>query len=395
MTTTQHRTRSPAGPWWPVLLLLAASCGDARKPPRTATADAGDSASDTSAKELESLRRRNASLEREVKELKKTLSATAPGVPLPGPAPTPAPIPSATQAASPWTAAKLWVDDVMQVQDAAKRATAIEAIRRALTDPAPEQVAAALLAIPQIAQVNYDRSGLRELVLRHAQSPDEAVRSAFPFALLNVGEPQPGDVDLVLPLTSDASAFVRGSAGRSLTFFTKGDLTGRTGERVLALMNDTDRQVRRDVLGSVWGSQVSPQIEAKLLSEFASPDVETRRVVFYFGLSALRTKSPAVVDACIAALESNDRELQARARWGLARGVPDDQRSKVGDSYLKVLNLRTDPQLEQDAFEYLRLNGNESHAAGLDHLAENRLLTDSARTGARAAAAAIRARSPR
>ena len=393
MTTTPRRERPSAGPWWPILLLLAASCGDARKNPRALPADAPDSASDTTSKELEALRRRNASLEREVKDLRKTLTATTPGVPAPGPAP--APIPSATQAASPWATAKPWVDDMVQLQDAAKRAAAIDAIRRALADQVPEQVAAALLAIPQIAQVNYDRTGLRELVLRHVNSPDESVRAAIPFALLNVGEPLPSDVDIILPLTADRSAPVRGNAGRSLTFFTKGELTGKTGERVLALLNDTDRQVRRDVLGSVWGSQVSPEIESKLLYEFASPDADTRRQVFYFGLSTLRTKSPAVVDACISALESNDRELQQRARWGLARGVPEDQRAKVGDSYLKVLNLRTDAQLEQDAFEYLRLNGNASHADGLDHLAENRLLTDSARKGARDAAAAIRARSPR
>jgi hypothetical protein len=394
MTTPPRRARSTGGLWWPALLLAAASCGDAAKtPPAQAP---GASASEVSVRELESLRRRNAALEREVTELKKTIAATAGDAPpSPSSAPAPAPIPSAVQATSPWAIAKPWVDDVTQLQDGGRRAAAIESIRRALADQVPEQVAAALLAIPQIGQVTYDKAAMRELVLRHAQSPDIAVRAAFPFALLNVGGPLPGDVELVLPLAADPAPFVRGNAGRSLTFFTKGELTGVTGERVLALLNDADRQVRRDVLGSVWGSKVSPEIEAKLLADFASPDTESRHQAFYFGLSTLRSKSPAVVDACIAAMESNDRELQWRARWGLAQGVPDDQRAKVGDAYLRVLNARTDSSLERDAFEWLRWNGSTAHAAGLEHLAENRLVTEAARKGARETAAAIRARLPR
>jgi hypothetical protein len=393
MTAPQRPARPRRGPWWTAVVLVAASCNQANEPAPSAPAT---SPSDRSAKELEALRRRNAALEREVKDLKKSMAppasdATQP----PSPAQPAPPIPSAVQATNPWTIAKPWVDDVLQLQDAGKRATAIESIRRALGDQVPEQVAAGMLAIPQIAQVAYDKSGLRELVLRHAQSPDVAVRAAFPFALLNVGDPQPGDVDLVLPLTTDAAPFVRGIAGRSLAFFTKGDLTGKAGARVLALLNDTDRQVRRDVLGSVWGSKVSPEIEAKLLADYASPDNETRHQAFVFGISTLRTKSPAVVDACISALESNDRELQSRARWGLSQGVPDDLRGRVGDAYLKVLNVRTDANLERDAFDWLRLNGNTTHATGLEHLAENRLVTEAARKGAKETAAAIRARFPR
>ena len=392
MTRPPRRARPTGGRWWPALLLAAASCGDAQKtPPAPAP---GNSGSEVSVRELESLRRRNAAREREVAELKKTIAATAQDAAQPPP-PAPGPIPSAVQSTSPWAIAKPWVDDVTQLQDVGKRAAAIESIRRALADQVPEQVAAALLAIPQIAQVTYDKAAMRELVLRHAQSPDVAVRAAFPFALLNVGGPLPGDVELVLPLAADPAPFVRGNAGRSLTFFTKGELTGVTGERVLALLNDADRQVRRDVLGSVWGSKVSPEIEAKLLSDFASPDTESRHQAFYFGLSTLRSKSPAVVDACIAAMESNDRELQWRARWGLAQGVPDDQRAKVGDAYVRVLNARTDSSLERDAFEWLRANGNAAHAAGLEHLAENRLVTEAARKGARETAAAIRARTIR
>lgn len=393
MTEATRPPRSRFGLRWTALLLLAASCNQADKP---ATPAPGTSQPDGSSRELDALRRRNAALEREVKDLKKSIATTAHDTPPPAAATTPPPpIPSAVQATNPWTIAKPWVDDVMQLQDAGKRATAIETIRRALGDQVPEQVAAAMLAIPQIAQVTYDKSGLRELVLRHVQSPDVAVRAAFPFALLGVGDPQPGDVELVLPLTSDAAPFVRGNAGRSLAFFTKGDLTGKPGERVLALLNDTDRQVRREVLGTVWGSKVSPEIEAKLLADYASPDNETRHQAFYFGLSTLRAKSPAVVDACISALESNDRELQWRARWGLAQGVPEDQRGRVGDAYLKVLNVRTDASLERDAFDWLRLNGNAAHATGLEHLAENRLVTEAARKGARETAAAIRARFPR
>lgn len=291
---------------------------------------------------------------------------------------------------NPYEAARAWVADALQVTDAGKREAAIASIREALASDDAARVAAGLVAVPQIAKVSYDKSPMRELVLRHAKSADAAVRTAFPFAFLNAGPTQPGDVDVVLPLTSDPEARVRDNAGRSLVFFTKYDLTGPAGERVLALLDDPDRQVRRDVLGSIWGSRVSPGIEAKLLAMFASEDHQVRHEAFYFGLSTLKDKSPAVVDACIEAMESADGELQWRARWGLRQGVPEDQRGKVGDSYLRLLAARSDSRVEEDGFQWLTHYGNESQAAELDKIAQNPLASDSAKKGATSAAEAIR-----
>lgn len=391
MTASRFRSLASLGLTGTAVLLAVAACDRGGAAASRGNAASQSPSRDETDAQLDALRRRNDSLEREVKDLRKSLAAANTEA-APTPSAPPPPIPTALQSSNPWTLAKPWVDDAVQVQDAGKRDAAIEAIRHALSDQVPEQVAAALCALPQIGQVRYDKMAMRELVLRHATSPDASVRAAFPFALLNVGGPQPGDVDLVLPLASDGTSTVRSNAGRSLAFFTKGDLTGKAGDCVLALLDDPDRQVRRDVLGSVWGSQVSPKIEARLLSDFASPDQETKRQAFYFGLSTLKPKSPAVVDACIAAMESSDRDLQWRARWGLAQGVPDDQRGKVGDAYLRLLNARTDPQLERDAFEWLRRDGTIANAAGLDKLAELPLLSEATRKAVKETASAIRAR---
>jgi hypothetical protein len=366
-----------------VLALVAAGCSSGSQELADAT------------RERDALRARNAELERQVGELRAE-AASKPAA-APKPAATPASAmpatspPLAPMKASPYATAKPWVDDALQLRDAAKRDAAIAAIRDALASDDPARVAAGLVAVPQVSKVAYDKATVRPLVLRHAKSDDAAVRAAFPFALLNCGDPQPGDADLVLPLTSDPDPLVRGNAGRSLVFFTKYDLTGPAGERVLALLDDPDRRVRRDVLASIWGSRVSPDIEARLLAMFASDDHQARHDAFYFGLSTLRDKSPAVVDACISAMESPDAELQWRARWGLGQGVPDDQRQKVGDSYLRQLSARSDTQLEQDAFQWLSRYGTREHAAALEKLAENQLLSDETKKAALHAAATIRA----
>ena len=337
--------------------------------------------------ERDALRERNAELERQVEVARATPAKPEPVVQKPAsPVPVPAP------GANPFQLAKSWVDDAMQLQDAEKRDAAIAAIRDALASDDPARVTAALVAVPQIAKLNYDKAPVRELVLRHAASADAGVRAAFPFALLNAGGPQPSDVEIVLGLTADASAPVRGNAGRSLVFFTKHDLTGAAGDRVLALLDDPDRQVRRDVLGSIWGAKVSPGIEARLLDMFRSDDRQVRHDAFYFGLSTLREKSPAVVGACVAAMQSSDHELQWRARWGLSQGVPDEQRGTVGDAYLSLLSARSDAQLEQDAFQWLRRHGTAAHAEGLETLATNPLVSEATQKAARETAAAVRSR---
>jgi hypothetical protein len=339
-------------------------------------------------RERDSLRERNAELERQVLDLRAAAKPVAAATPAPAPSRPTAPAPAT---ANPYAMAKQWVEDAMQVTDAAKRAAAIDAIKQALASDDAARVAAGLAAVPAISKVSYDKAPMRELVLRHAESGDATVRAAFPFALLNAGDPQPGDVDLVIALTADPVPSVRDNAGRSLVFFTKYDLTGAAGERVLALLDDPERQVRRDVLASIWGSRVSPGIEAKLLALFASDDHQVRHDAFYFGLSTLRDKSPAVVDACIAAMESSDGELQWRARWGLGQGVPDGQRGKVGDSYVRQLSARSDARLEEDAFRWLSYYGSAEHAAALERLAENPLVAESTKKAALDTAAKIRA----
>lgn len=385
-------------------LLVCAGC--AATPPAPTEADADlrqrlarlEERSEDLAQQIAEARREREEAEQELAELRRRLEAkpapraSASSVaerPPAGEAPVPAP------AANPYQFAKSWVDDAMQVQDGAKREAAIASIRDALAGDDPVRVTAALVAVPQIAKLNYDKAPMRDLVLRHAGAADAGVRAALPFALLNAGGTRPSDVETVLALTTDAAAPVRGNAGRSLVFFTKYDLTGPAGERVLALLDDPDRQVRREVLRSIWGSKVSPGIEARLLEMFRSEDRQVRHDAFYFGLSTLPEKSPAVVGACVAAMESTDHELQWRARWGLSQGVPDDQCGTVGDAYLTLLSARSDSQLEQDAFQWLQRHGTTAHAERLEELARNPLVAEATQKAARETAAAVRSRAPR
>jgi HEAT repeat protein len=230
----------------------------------------------------------------------------------------------------------------------------------------------------------YDRSGLRALLLPHARAGDPELRLAALYALYRAGA-QPEDLDLVLETARDPAT--QAGASHLIFTFTEGDLTGKAGEAVLALLSLERRETLRSVLQGLWGAKVSPEIEKRIL---ALAKTESRGDAIYFGLSTLRDKSPAVVDELIRAVDDPDWNVSWRAVWGLSHGVGAESRSRVADFLLEAFEARSDKSIREYAFEGLKQSAGRAQLEAIERLAANELLSEAWRVRFRELAAGIR-----
>ncbi|NUN53372.1 MAG: hypothetical protein HUU06_11385 [Planctomycetaceae bacterium] len=287
--------------------------------------------------------------------------------------------------------ARPWIEDALQIRDAAKRTAAIERIRQALASGDPVREFAGLIAFTGSAKANFDKAPFRDLILPLAKGTGGAVRVKAFYALFNAGM-QDGDLDLLLGLADDPSAEFRSGLSHLIFLFSKGEITGPAGDRVLALLRQDDRALVRHALGGIWGARVSPAVEERVLA--LAKDPATRRDAVYFGLSTFRDKSAAVVEALIDALGDPDSNNSWRALWGLGHGIPRENEGAVADAMLRLFDARGDSGTRTEALRNVGRYGSSVHLDALGAIASNALAPADVRSAAGAAAESIRRRAP-
>ena len=279
---------------------------------------------------------------------------------------------------------KIWVADALQPKDARKRELAIDLIREALEGGDEMEAYAALQAYVGIADLKFDRAGFRRLVERHLDAADPAIRRSAWYALVHT-EQHPDDLVRVRELAHDPSEEVRRSASHLMSQYEQGDFTGESGQTVLGMLNAEDQPVRREVLRGLWGAQLSPELEAKVIALSRSGDRSELHDAVYFSLSTQANKSPASVERLIEVLADADVVNNAgRAAWGLRQGVPEDSQSQIAEAALDLLEARRGGQMWSHGVELLGRYGTEENRAAIEALATDPAIDPRSRMSLRA-----------
>jgi len=254
--------------------------------------------------------------------------------------------------------ARVWIDDAhaLGTGGAERRAAAIETIRAALSSGVPAREWAALQALQQIGDVEYDKASFRELVLPYAQTARGSILVNALYALHNTS-PADGDLALVHAAWERSPEAIAGSISHLLVLFGDRQIHGRSAEIVLEVLGSEDGRRIREGLHGLWGARVDDAVAARLIQLSHSADGDLRHQAIYFGLSTLYDKSEPVIDALIATLNDPDWNNSGRALWGLGFGVPEQHGRKVGAALVDLHNARSDPQVRERCERIVRQLG--------------------------------------
>lgn len=255
-----------------------------------------------------------------------------------------------------------WAAAALQTADPAVRAAALNDIGIALRGEDPRAIEAALRAIAKLRELDYDKDSMRKLAQPMLAHEDASVRVAALYAVLNTVR-HPGDRDLLLPMARDPSPAVRARMAHVLSMAGDGKITGAAADAVAALLDDTESEVRRGALTGLWGAEVDEAVEEKCLA--LAKDPSERHDAIYFGLSTFASKSPAVVEALVAALTDPNHEIASRASWGLRSGVSGESRTVVADAYVRLLESRSDARTIRECLDRIAAYGDRRHVSAL------------------------------
>lgn len=258
-----------------------------------------------------------------------------------------------------------WLKDVRALGLGAeeRRAEAVTALREALAGNDASQQLAALRVLAQTGDVKFDRTPFRALILPLTESTERELPVAAFYALYNVDR-RADDLTRVQAAYARQPEALTPSVSHLLFSFSDGAIEGASEKIVLELLASRDRNTRRETLRGLWGAKVTPQLAARLVE--LADDAGTRHDAIYFGLSTLKDKNEAVVDALIEVLADPDWNNWQRALWGLGHGVPQEHQAKVAKALVEMHNTRADARVRQDCARLVRQYGGEAMAAKLD-----------------------------
>jgi hypothetical protein len=257
-----------------------------------------------------------------------------------------------------------WVEAAMQLTDPARRAAALDEVHAGLLSEDPIVREAALRALAQLRELDFDKAALRPAVLSALQAADGGVREAALWALWAVGRDPAVDGPLLLRLAADPERGVRELVGQALVANGKRQLDGVAADAVFALLTDREAIVRRSTLASLHGVAVDERTEQHLVSLL--DDREWRHEALHFAFAQMPRKSPRTVAALVALIgDPNDGQLARRA---LATGVAPAQQAEVADAFVRLLESRADAQTVGDAARVLERYGSARHVPALEVL---------------------------
>jgi serine/threonine protein kinase len=289
-----------------------------------------------------------------------------------------------------------WISSATKADSKAGQEKVLLQIREALQSKDEPNVRAACWALTGLGQIDFDHAPFRPLLrgLLESKAPD--VRQAAIDALTACGleDSDRARLDKLATVCTEEEV-------RSLMFaykeLFKGDFTGANGEPALKLMERGMEAAQRDggsmygidsrgVLGAIWGSKVSPEIEARLvewshLHEDANGDIYVGNSslgynTFYHALSVVQNKSRGAVKRLVQlAYHPDTTNVAGRCFWGMNGTVPDpaDQAYLAGE-VIKLLGLRSDSYLWKGGLNILRGYANKDHIPALQELARRETL---------------------
>ena len=264
-----------------------------------------------------------------------------------------------------------WLKNARSLGDdaEAKRDKVVAEIKAALAGDNASKKLAAAKALGQLADVNFDKSQLRQHLLELCQSANGETQVAAFYALYNTDRKDDDVVLLQTLLSRPHAAVLDRSASHLLHLFGESVIDEASEKIVLQLLDSPDRDTRREVLRGLWGSRCSETLMARVVELAANK--ESRNDAIYFGLSTWPNKNEAVVDELIEVLSDPDWNNWSRAIWGLGYGVSESQKKKVAEAMLQMHEFRSDPQTREKCQRLINKYGDARQIARLRELVGN------------------------
>jgi beta-lactamase regulating signal transducer with metallopeptidase domain len=239
-----------------------------------------------------------------------------------------------------------WLADAFQLDDVPKREAAIAEMLEAVKSSAPFLQLSGLTAFTASGDVRFDKASFHDPAVALLGSPDPAIRSQAAGAVVLAGLRE-GDLQKIEKLTHDKDDQVRIAGAQTLVWALKKDLTKEPfAKRIAALLED--EATRKDILHSLWGATLSPEIEAavlKLSNTTKVSEANTNDIAYtalYYSLSTQANKSEATVNRLVEYLAARDsHNIGGRAAWGLGQGVQPEQYDLVVKGALRFMTART------------------------------------------------------
>lgn len=261
------------------------------------------------------------------------------------------------------------VADAFQLDDAAKRAAAIEQIRESLQSEDPSRVRTGLAAFIRVQQVEFDKASFRPLLRKLLDSTEADIR-AQTLGALSVTGPSPEDLNRVLDMVDDPSGDVRIALPHAIKLLSPEGFTDRAGNAILKLLSGGDAKATQAVWHAMWGTKISPELEGRVVEASRKDDQGSGySEVFYYALTVHLSKREPSVTRLIELTASQDTtNVAGRCLWGLQQGLARDQWPRVAELALKVIEARSDGYMRREALGCLRAFGTAAQAESLSSL---------------------------
>ncbi len=289
--------------------------------------------------------------------------------------------------------ATAWTERATQTDSKLAQEAVLKEIMTTLKSDEGDSIQSALLAVSRLSQLNYERAPFRDQARLYLQSKAPEIRVCAIYALMTC---QPDDSDrqrvlALLPLSTDLELSPLAYAMRQVS---KSDFTAEFAKPMLELLEramvvaqeHSDSRTRfeaKGALGAVWGSKVSPQIEARLIEWTHIGDSKAGVMgggigydVFYHALSVQSNKSLAAVKRILElAYHPDTTNIAGRCLWGLNDTVPDkNDQTYVASEVIKLLGMRRDDNLWRKGLPLVEKYAQPEHISALESLSTREAL---------------------
>ena len=282
-----------------------------------------------------------------------------------------------------------WVSAAMKSVSVESQKQVIREVQTALNSTDTNSVRAALDTVPGLHELSFDHTPFREAALKHLDSASPALRTSALRALRSC-KLQPEDRALLDKLAGICTEEeISGLLWAYRALFNE-DFRNANEAPVLPLLERGMAAAQRDrsmdgidsrtILGVLWGTQVGPKIEARLI-EWSHLDKDDHGDMlvgnsqlgynaFYHALSVVENKSRAAVKRLMElAYHPDITNVAGRCLWGMNGSVPDAaDREYLAGEVIKLLGLRSDDYLWTKGLLLLRAGVTAEHIPALREL---------------------------
>lgn len=286
--------------------------------------------------------------------------------------------------------AKDWITKACLIGDLDARDQALQSILEAIRSKDTERVDAGLTAVIRTAQVEVDKTKIRDAIRPHLSSDSATTRSLAVSAILTTLW-EVSDAERILAMVPDARDDELSALANAVSVLSRKNFTGNYSapmlsilERGMAIAEAKERGSssafdERNLLRPLWGAKFSPEIEARIIEwshidELKDGTMTTAGIgynVFYYALSVQANKSSASVKRILELAQNPDvTNIGGRCLWGLKGTVPDKKdQAQVASFVIQLLTSRNDGYQWKEGLGLLEDYATTEHLPAIEALA--------------------------